>query len=200
MTYLRSVVGYGMRWFSRQDDGGSGRITIPKEKRNSGGRNICYSWHSLYSNKEGELKRLRDQQWFEPHVTLALGAVLAAIGVAAGAFGAHALRRVLTPDGLSLFEVGVRYLMYHSFGILLTGATAMFAKSHNQLIPNGILLASGFFLAGIVLFSGSLFALAGSGITWLGAITPVGGICFILGWVAAARGFIALRDLHCGCS
>ena len=94
-----------------------------------------------------------------------------------GAFGAHALRNRLSPDMLAVFETGVRYQMYHAFAILIVAA----AIGH---FGNARLLgAAGWsFTAGVVLFSGSLYALALSDVTTLGAITPIGGLLFLLGW------------------
>lgn len=104
-----------------------------------------------------------------------LGALNAFLAVAAGAFGAHALKSRLTPDMLAVFETGARYQMYHALGLLAVGALVAFGR------PTG---ASGWLmLAGIVLFSGSLYALALTGVRALGAITPVGGLCFLAAWL-----------------
>jgi uncharacterized membrane protein YgdD (TMEM256/DUF423 family) len=109
---------------------------------------------------------------------LALGALSAGVSVAAGAFGAHALKARLSPDLLAVFETGARYEMYHAMGLLAVGWVA-------SRWPGGAAAAAGWlFLAGTVLFSGSLYALALSGVRWLGAITPFGGVAFIAGWVA----------------
>ena len=105
-----------------------------------------------------------------------IGSVAALIGVGFGAFGAHGLRGRLSPDMLAVFETGVRYQMYHAFALLITAlALARF--------DGWLLRAAGWlFTAGIVLFSGSLYALALSGVTVLGAITPLGGLAFLAGW------------------
>jgi uncharacterized membrane protein YgdD (TMEM256/DUF423 family) len=108
-----------------------------------------------------------------------LGAVVAGLGVAAGAFGAHGLRQRLTPDMLAVFETGVRYQMYHALALIGVGAIA-------GRWP-GVGTAGWLFVAGIVVFSGSLYVLALSGVRWLGAVTPLGGVCFLLGWAALAR-------------
>jgi uncharacterized membrane protein YgdD (TMEM256/DUF423 family) len=117
-----------------------------------------------------------------------LGCVLAILGVGAGAFGAHALRARLTPDLLAVFETGARYQLYHALALL---AVALAAAHH----PAPPLRAAGWlFTAGIVLFSGSLYALALTGVRALGAVTPLGGACFLAGWIAlalAARGVFA---------
>lgn len=112
-------------------------------------------------------------------ILFALGAVSALIGVAAGAFAAHGLRSVLTPERLGTFETAVRYQMYHALGLLAVAWAA-------ARWPGGLWGWSGGLLAvGTLLFSGSLYALALTGVRWLGAITPVGGVCFLAGWVVA---------------
>jgi len=103
-----------------------------------------------------------------------LGALLAGLGVAAGAFGAHGLRQRLSPELLAVFETGVRYQVYHALALLAVGAVV-------GRWP-GAATAGWLFVAGIAIFSGSLFVLALSGVRWLGAITPLGGLCFLLGW------------------
>ena len=110
----------------------------------------------------------------------AAGAVAALLAVALGAFGAHALRDRLTSDLLAVFETGVRYHFYHSL--------ALFAAAYAAARwPEGAAAIAGWlFIAGIVLFSGSLYLLAVTGTRWLGAITPLGGLAFIAGWAALA--------------
>ncbi|WNG35072.1 DUF423 domain-containing protein [Archangium minus] len=111
---------------------------------------------------------------------LILGAASAFLSVAAGAFGAHALRARLAPDLLTIFETGARYHMYHSLGLLAIGLLS-------QLRPSPLLNGAGWaMLAGILLFSGSLYALALSGVRALGAITPLGGVGFLVGWLLFA--------------
>ena len=115
----------------------------------------------------------------------ATGALLAGTAVALGAFGAHGLRDRLEPVMLAVFETGVRYHMYHALALLGVAWAS-------ERFPGGWTQAAGWlFLAGIVVFGGSLYVLAVSGVRWLGAITPVGGVCFLLGWIALAVG--ALR-------
>ena len=106
-----------------------------------------------------------------------LGAASALISVAAGAFGAHALRARLSPEMLAVFETGARYQMYHALG-LLAAAWAVSRWPGPWAVRGGWL-----FLAGTLLFSGSLYALALSGVRWLGAVTPFGGVAFLAGWV-----------------
>jgi uncharacterized membrane protein YgdD (TMEM256/DUF423 family) len=116
---------------------------------------------------------------------LALGAISAAISVAAGAFGAHALKARLAPDLLAVFETGARYQMYHAIGLGL----AAWASSR---FPGAAAMWAGWlFVAGTLLFSASLYLLALTGVRALGAVTPLGGVAFIAGWIALA--FAALR-------
>lgn len=116
-----------------------------------------------------------------------LGSLLAALSVAAGAFGAHALRARLPADMLANFETGARYQMYHALALL---AVAWAASRWPQ---SGLPTTAGWlFVLGIVLFSGSLYALSLTGLRWMGAITPFGGLAFLAGWlcllIAAWRG------------
>jgi uncharacterized membrane protein YgdD (TMEM256/DUF423 family) len=104
------------------------------------------------------------------------------VGVALGAFGAHALRARLAPELLAVFETGVRYQMYHAFAAF----AAAWACARWQRRVLGV--AGWLFLAGILIFSGSLYLLALSGERWLGAITPIGGGLFLAGWVLLAVG------------
>lgn len=116
---------------------------------------------------------------------LSLGAASAFIAVAAGAFGAHALRDRLSPDLLAVFETGARYHMYHALALLAVGI--LLSRFTGAEAP--WLTASGWlFLAGTVLFAGSLYVLAFTGVRWLGAITPLGGLAFLAGWAALAVG------------
>lgn len=109
-----------------------------------------------------------------------LGCVLALAAVGAGAFGAHALRDRLPADLLAVFETAARYQMYHALALLAVGAAAS-RGTGTQLITAGWL-----FVAGIVLFSGSLYLLALTGERWLGAVTPLGGAAFLAGWTLLA--------------
>ena len=109
-----------------------------------------------------------------------IGALSAFVGVAAGAFGAHGLKSRLSEDLLAVFETGVRYQMYHAF--------ALFAASWAAWRWPGALTNAGgwLFLAGTVIFSGSLYALSLTGQRWLGAVTPLGGLAFLAGWLCLA--------------
>ena len=115
-------------------------------------------------------------------ILLTIGALSALIGVAAGAFGAHGLKNKLSPEMLAVFEVGVRYQMYHAFA-LIAAAWAL-SRWPTPLVTTGGWL----FLVGTVLFSGSLYLLSMSGIKWLGIITPLGGVAFLAGWLCLAFG------------
>lgn len=117
---------------------------------------------------------------------IVLGALNALISVAAGAFGAHGLRAKLSPELLVVFETGARYQMYHALGLLALGLFARGASS-------GLTTTSGWLMfAGIVVFSGSLYVLALSGIRGFGAITPIGGVSFLAAWLLFAMA--ALRS------
>jgi uncharacterized membrane protein YgdD (TMEM256/DUF423 family) len=107
---------------------------------------------------------------------IALGALNGAIAVAAGAFAAHGLRERLDARALEVFETGARYHMYHALAIVVAGVVATSGL-------RGAHTAGWLFQAGIVLFSGSLYALALTGTKGLGAITPIGGIAFLAGWL-----------------
>lgn len=109
---------------------------------------------------------------------IVIGAVAMALGVVLGAFGAHGLKNKLTPDLLAVYQTGVEYHLYHALGLILVGVLIQQFPQASGLHTGGWLL-----LAGIVIFSGSLYVLAISGIRWLGAITPIGGTAFIAGWL-----------------
>ena len=111
-----------------------------------------------------------------------LGSVSAATGVALGAFAAHGLRSTMTPEMLAIFDTGVRYQMYHAFGLLITALAASSGFLNERFLRAGAWC----FFAGTILFSGSLYALAFTGMRECGAITPFGGIAFIGGWIALA--------------
>lgn len=115
----------------------------------------------------------------------ALGALLAGLGVAAGAFGAHGLRDRLSAEMLAIFETGVRYHLIHALALLITAWASTRWSS-------GLVSGAGWlFVVGIVVFSGSLYALSLTETRWLGAITPIGGVAFVAGWLLLA--WAALR-------
>lgn len=110
----------------------------------------------------------------------ATGAIVAGLGVVLGAFGAHGLKSRVEPDLLVIFETGVRYQIYHALALLGVGLAA---SRWGSPLLNG---SGWLFLAGIVVFSGSLYLMTFTGVRWLGAITPIGGLAFILGWLLLA--------------
>ena len=119
-------------------------------------------------------------------VFFVIGSVSAFLGVGLGAFAAHGLKSRLSAELLAVFEVGVRYQMYHALALIAVAWAC-------TRWPGATVTASGWlFVAGTVLFSGSLYALSLSGVRWLGAITPFGGLAFLAGWMclgwAAWRG------------
>jgi uncharacterized membrane protein YgdD (TMEM256/DUF423 family) len=112
------------------------------------------------------------------------GAIAGALAVAIGAFGAHGLKSILLEhQRTDTFELAVRYQFYHTFALLLTGLFWQFFDERK------LKLAAIFFLLGILIFCGSLYVLSLTGMTWLGAITPLGGLAFILGWVFLGLAF-----------
>lgn len=113
---------------------------------------------------------------------LGIGALSACIAVAAGAFGAHGLRDLVSAERLAVWETAARYQMYHALGLLIVAYLAA------QKTAGPARLGGWLFVAGTILFSGSLYALTLTGITILGAITPLGGLAFIVGWLVLAWG------------
>jgi len=114
----------------------------------------------------------------ERHIIwIIIGSALAALAVAIGAFGAHGLKSRVSADDLVIFETGVRYQMYHSLALILLGLIGVNFQSNIVQLP-AIL-----FLAGIIIFSGTLYLIPLTGLRWLGAITPIGGTALILGWI-----------------
>jgi uncharacterized membrane protein YgdD (TMEM256/DUF423 family) len=109
---------------------------------------------------------------------LALGALLGGLGVAAGAFGAHGLESIVTPDRLATFKTGVLYHLLHAFALLAVGVLLLHGFD--------VRLAGWLFLTGIVIFAGSLYVLVLADLKIMGAITPIGGVAFIAGWAVLA--------------
>ena len=132
---------------------------------------------------------------------LMLGALSAAISVAAGAFGAHALRARVEPRLLEVFETAARYQMYHALALIAvalllarTGSSSVTAAVLGPPPGNSLIVASGWcFVVGTVLFSGSLYAMMFTGIRALGAITPLGGVAFIAGWICLGTAAVRSR-------
>ncbi len=112
---------------------------------------------------------------------LVTGALLMALSVMAGAFGAHLLRDTLSAREFDVYQTAVTYQIYHSIGLLLVGTIRIRMQYSSLLKWSGRLMATG-----IVIFSGSLYLLALTGTGWLGAITPLGGLCFIASWILLA--------------
>lgn len=122
----------------------------------------------------------REYHYVMDRTFVLIGALAGFIGVALGAFGAHGLKSRVAPDMLAVFETGVRYQMYHAIALLLLGALA------STLNPRLASIAGWAFTAGILIFSGSLYALVLSDVRILGAITPIGGVAFLVGWACLA--------------
>lgn len=116
-------------------------------------------------------------------IFLTLGAVNALLGVLLGAFGAHGLKQRLSADMLSVYQTGVQYHFYHALGLVAVGLVLLHFPASRPVILSGWLM-----LAGIILFSASLYALSLTGIRGLGAITPFGGAAFLSGWAMLAYG------------
>ncbi len=122
--------------------------------------------------------------------TLALAFLLGAVAVALGAFGAHALKEMVDEKAVQTWQTGVQYHFYHVFALAITGLLV------NEQTINWYKRAAVLFTTGIIIFSGSLYALTlfkAAGFTtlnWLGAVTPIGGVCFIAGWLCL---FVAVR-------
>jgi len=119
---------------------------------------------------------------------LRLATLLGALSVILGAFGAHALKQLISDKSLAIFETGVRYQFYHAIALLITGIL------YKEFTNTYLSWAGRLFCLGILFFSGSLYLLSfielteQSGLKWIGAITPIGGVCFIAGWILLAIG------------
>jgi uncharacterized membrane protein YgdD (TMEM256/DUF423 family) len=120
---------------------------------------------------------------------IAIGAALGALAVVLGAFGAHGLRTRVTPELLEVYETAVRYHFYHALALVLTGVWA--DRVGSTVMPPGTVAAALCFIAGIAIFSGSLYLLVLTGMRWLGAITPIGGVALIVGWLFLVRAALA---------
>jgi uncharacterized membrane protein YgdD (TMEM256/DUF423 family) len=121
---------------------------------------------------------------------LKIGAILGALSIILGAFAAHTIKSRVSPDVLAIFETGVRYQMYHVFAIFIT------AILYKEFPTKNMAWAGKLFLIGIILFSGSLYlltyvkAIEANNFLWLGAITPFGGMAFIVGWGLLFKSFL----------
>jgi uncharacterized membrane protein YgdD (TMEM256/DUF423 family) len=120
--------------------------------------------------------------------SLITGAIFAALSVMIGAFGAHSLAEILQKNQrLDTFDTAVKYQMFHSIGILITGL--LIHKFNINILNWSVYL----FIAGILIFSGSLYILSITNIKWLGAITPIGGLAFIAGWIIMIFGILKIK-------
>ena len=113
-------------------------------------------------------------------ILLIIGSLFAALSVLLGAFGAHALKNRLSIEDLAIFEIAVRYQMYHALGLLFMGVTSFYLTEKVVSIP------AYFMILGVIIFSGSLLLLVFTNLRWFGAITPIGGFCLIIGWLLLA--------------
>lgn len=122
-------------------------------------------------------------------IFLAGGAAFAMLSVVLGAFAAHGLKSKLSEQMLAVFQTGVQYQFYHGLALLIVGVLLKHINS------NLLHYAGGLFFAGIVFFSGSLYALTLTGQKWFGPITPIGGVCFIVGWVLVIIAVLKSQEL-----
>ena len=113
---------------------------------------------------------------------LTIAAIFGGLSVAGGAFGAHALREKISERSLEIFDTGARYQMYHALALLLVAM--LMSRLENP--PRTLLVSGWLFIVGVVIFSGSLYALSLTGIKSLGAVAPLGGLALMLGWAALA--------------
>ena len=111
-------------------------------------------------------------------IFMAIAAILGALSVAGGAFASHALKEQISERSLEIFETGAKYQMYHALALLLVAILL----TRLDVIPTTLVTSGIAFIVGVFLFSGSLYALSLTGIKWLGAITPLGGVAFLIGW------------------
>ena len=116
---------------------------------------------------------------------MGIAGILGALGVTLGAFGAHILRPVLPLQAMTIFDTAVRYHLVHTLALLAVGILLQIAPARTVWLTR----AAWLFLAGLVLFSGSLYGLATTGINWLGAVTPLGGVAWIAAWLALGWSF-----------
>jgi uncharacterized membrane protein YgdD (TMEM256/DUF423 family) len=122
-------------------------------------------------------------------VFLAIASILAGLSVALGAFASHGLKDKLSERALEIFETATRYQMYHALALLLVGVLL----TQNEAAQSWLNVAGYAFIAGIIIFSGSLYALSFSGVKVLGAITPIGGVAFMVGWGCLAIGALSFK-------
>ena len=122
------------------------------------------------------------------HITwIVIGACFACLAVVLGAFAAHGLKSKISTEDLAIFETGVRYQMYHSLGLILLGLIGF------QTAQDIVFFPALMFIIGIIIFSGTLYLIPMTGLRWLGAVTPIGGTAFILGWSFLTYNLIKLQ-------
>jgi len=122
------------------------------------------------------------------NLIIPLGAFNAFLAVAAGAFAAHGLKDILSPEYINTFKTAANYQMMHGIGLILIGIL------NKQDTNRANIAAAYFMLAGIILFSGSLYLLTLTGIKWLGIITPFGGICFLIAWLTLGFNYLLKKE------
>ncbi len=145
-------------------------------------RNIAAGLHDRVDRMSSE-----DERQAMGKIYAVLGALSGFVAVASGAFGVHVLRQKLPADDLAVFETAARYEMYHALALLGV------AWALNRWPGIALQVAGMCFVAGTLLFCGSLYILALSGIRWFGAITPLGGLAFLAGWLSLAWGILKSR-------
>jgi len=141
---------------------------------------FCFALPSQYNRAFQGKGRSRGIH-FMAKIYLLLAALNGFVAVALGAFGAHGLKQKLSADMLAVYQTGVQYHFYHTLALLAVAVLMLNVAHGNLLRWSGAL-----FIAGIVIFSGSLYVLSVTGIRWLGAITPIGGVAFLAGWLLLA--------------
>lgn len=129
-----------------------------------------------------------------PKLLIALGATSGFLAVALGAFGAHGLASRVTPERLEVFKTGATYQLTHALALVALGALGLALSVRGEAFPKSLHVAGYAFIAGSVIFSGSLYALVLSDVRAWGAVTPIGGVLFLVGWAALA--FWAWAALH----
>ncbi len=122
-------------------------------------------------------------------IFLFIGSILAGLSVAGGAFASHALKDKLSDRALEIFETGTKYQMYHALALILVALLL----TRLETVPMTMISAGYAFIIGILIFSGSLYALSLTGIKWLGAIAPIGGAAFLIGWLSLAIAAIGIE-------
>ena len=123
-----------------------------------------------------------------PNLIIAFGAFNAFLAVAAGAFAAHGLKDILSPEYINTFKTAADYQMMHGIGLILIGVLSKQDTKRSNIV------AAAFMFVGIILFSGSLYALTLTGTKWLGIITPFGGLCFLIAWLTLGFNYFLKKE------